>query len=56
MQAMHNVKSKNSLRCFIVSFVVMGLLYHRFPHGQQVLQLFTRCLPYVYFCLQDGGG
>lgn len=47
MQAIDSAKSKNSLICFIVSFVVMYELYHAFAHGQQVFELFTRCLPYV---------
>jgi hypothetical protein len=36
MQATPNIKSKNS---FIVSFVVMGLLYHAFAVGQQFFRL-----------------
>ena len=56
MQAMHNVKSKNSLSLVIVSFVVMYVLYHAFAIGQQDFKIFTRCLPYEYFGSQDGGG
>lgn len=37
-------------------FVVMGLLYHGFAHGQQVFKIFTRCLPYEYLRSQTGGG
>lgn len=44
MQAIPSAMSKNS---FIVSFVVMALLYHGFASRQQVFKLFSRCLPYV---------
>lgn len=56
MQAMHNARSKNSLSLVIVSFVVMYVLYHAVAHSQQDFKIFTRCLPYVYFGSQTGGG
>ena len=40
MQAIPSAMSKNS---FIVSFVVMGLLYHGFASRQQIFVIVTNC-------------
>ena len=55
MQAAKPSASKNSF-LVIVSFVGMCLLYHTFASRQQLIRLFSRCLPYEYFRSQDGGG